>query len=79
MAIQTVFFGGCFSQIIYTLVSIMAMQTAAPHNVESDAIQLSDEYRAMGVPLSFVHSSSPFFLSVHNQQLMLSTYSGQLR
>ncbi len=34
------------------------MQTAAPHNVESDVIQLSDEYRAVDVPLSFVHYSS---------------------
>jgi hypothetical protein len=48
----------------------MAMQTAAPHNVESDTMQLSDEYRAADAPLSFVYSSSPFFLSVHhNQQL----------
>ena len=52
----------------------MAMQTAAPHNVESDAMQLSDEYQAVDVHLSFVYSSSPFFLSVHNQQLMVSTY-----
>jgi hypothetical protein len=43
----------------------MAMQTAAPRNVESDTMQLSDEYRAVDVPLSFVHSSSSFFLSVH--------------
>ena len=29
------------------------MQTAAPHNVESDAIQLSDEYQAADVPPLF--------------------------
>ncbi len=38
----------------------MAMQTAAPHNVESDAIQLSDEYRAVDVPLSCGHFSPSF-------------------
>jgi hypothetical protein len=53
------------------------MQTTAPHNVESDAIQLSDEHRAVDVPLSFVHFSSPSFsLSIHhhNQTDVLSTY-----
>jgi hypothetical protein len=61
--------GGGFSQEIYTALhggwyEGETVQTTAPHNVESDAIQLPDEYRAVDVPLSFVHSSSPFFLSV---------------
>jgi hypothetical protein len=41
----------------------MAMQKAASHNAESDAIQLSDEYRAVDVPLSF---TLPLLLSIHH-------------
>jgi hypothetical protein len=80
MAIQTVFFGGCFSQQIYTLPPpadpwVEAMQTTAPHNVESDTMHLSDEYRAVDVHLSFVNSSSPSFCqSTTNQERLVSTY-----
>ena len=69
-----------FSQQIYTLPPpadpwVVAMQTAAPHNVESDTMHQSDEYRAVDVHLSFVNSSSPSFCqSTTNQELMVSTY-----
>jgi hypothetical protein len=49
----------------------MAMQKAASHNAESDTMQLSDEYRAVDVPLSFVHSSS---LAVDSPQSKLMNY-----
>ena len=55
------------------------VQTTAPHNVQSDAIQLSDEYRAVDVSLSFVHSSSPFLLSTNHNQTDAINLCYQLR